>query len=214
MARVGTVRRVPGDATGSLVDEVGRQVRAASAELPVPELRAARLRLGQAGLRLGQVLDATSTARAVPTLRAAGEHLDLATGALLRAQDALAEYLQMIGLPPGDRTGPPAAPTPTARADRLRNPPRADRGHRDDGRREHPERARGQRGQGPPRNDRSPGRDRTHNERTLPPEVNHPRNERSRTARGPEHPRNDRGRPVNGAVGDADEDGDVPMGAG
>ncbi len=88
--------------SGSLVDEVGRQVRAASAGLPVPELRAASQWLGQASQRLGQVLHGGAVP-AVPTLRAAGEHLDLATGLLLRAQDALAEYLQMIGLPPGER---------------------------------------------------------------------------------------------------------------
>lgn len=94
---------------GSLVDELGRRVRAASAELPVPEVRAASQRLGQASLSLGQVLDATGAPRAVPTLQAAGEHLDVAVGALLRAQDALAEYLLTIGLPPGDRPAAPAA---------------------------------------------------------------------------------------------------------
>src|SRR4051812_33148568 len=92
---------MPRVSEGSLLDEVARIVRAASAELPVPELRTASLRIGQASLRLGQVLDTVAAPRAVPTLRAAGEHLDLATGALLRAQDALAEYLQMIGVPAG-----------------------------------------------------------------------------------------------------------------
>jgi hypothetical protein len=93
---------------GSLVDEVGRQVRAASAELPVPELHAASLRLGEASQHLVRALRGGASSPAVPTLRAAGEHLDLATGLLLRAQDALAEYLQMIGLPPGDRRAGPA----------------------------------------------------------------------------------------------------------
>jgi len=94
---------------GSLVDEVGRQVRAASAELPVPELHAASLRLGEASQHLVRVLNGGAASPAVPTLRAAGEHLDLATGLLLRAQDALAEYLQMIGLPAGDRPAGPRA---------------------------------------------------------------------------------------------------------
>jgi len=92
-------------ADSSLLGAVARIVRAASADLPVPELRTASLRIGQASLRLGQVLDTVAAPRAVPNLRAAGEHLDTATGALLRAQDALAEYLQMIGLP----GGPPPA---------------------------------------------------------------------------------------------------------
>lgn len=85
----------------SLVDELARQVRAASGELPVPEVRAAGHRLRLASERLGYVLLTASAPRAVPTLQAASDHLDHAAGALLRAQDALAEYLTVIGLPPG-----------------------------------------------------------------------------------------------------------------
>ena len=107
-----------GTADGSLLGELARIIRAASAELPVPELRTASLRIGQASLRLGQVLDTATAPRAVPHLRAAGEHIDTATGALLRAQDALAEYLQMIGVPGGPPPArfeqpPPTPPGPT-----------------------------------------------------------------------------------------------------
>ncbi len=185
---------------GSLIDELGRRVRAASAELPVPEVRAASQRIGQASLRLGQVLEASGSPRAVPTLRAAGEHLDIAAGALLRAQDALAEYLQVIGLP----TGPTGFAGGGPRPDHARDwpPPDPDRPRRDRPRRDRTKRGRTTGGGG------AGVRDLDEDEELEP--LEHDRPEKG----DPGEPVDELGEGAEERDGTDDGAGETPMGAG
>jgi hypothetical protein len=116
----------------SLVEELADQVRSASDELPIPQVTAAAERLRMASGLLAWAVRSTTepagrngrgraTARAVPmpALATATAHLEHATGALLAAQQALAEYVAVLGMP--------GNAVPTAHRHWLVTPPTAER---------------------------------------------------------------------------------------
>src|SRR5436305_4488262 len=78
----------------SLPSEVATSLRAAGAQLPLPEVRRAAQEVDVASRRLARV------AGPVPALGTALEHLDCAAGALLLAQHALQGYLAAVGVLP------------------------------------------------------------------------------------------------------------------
>jgi hypothetical protein len=118
----------------SLIQELGAQVRAASAELPTGQVTVAMEKLRSATELLIWVRETSADPLGVPQLGNATEHAERAAAALRLAQDAIATYLATIGLagdpgaPPGgdwraglDRTGeqPPAAEAGTPPPEQL-----------------------------------------------------------------------------------------------
>ena len=117
----------------SLVQDLGAQLRATSAELPTGQIAVAMERLRSASELLMWVRQTSVDPIGVPQLANATEHAERAAAALRIAQDAIAAYLAAIGLghdaeqpPDGDwRTGlqpeqpqaagPPAAQPPPER---------------------------------------------------------------------------------------------------
>lgn len=101
----------------SLVEDLADQLRVASEELPIAQVSAAAERLRMASGLLAWIMHTSTNPTAVPTLGNATEHLDHATGALLVAQSALADYVGVLGMPrdgvPVEDPRPATALTPS-----------------------------------------------------------------------------------------------------
>jgi hypothetical protein len=82
----------------SLVQDLGAQLRATSAELPTGQLAVAMERLRTASELLMWVRQTSVDPIGVPQLANATEHAERAAAALRIAQDAIAAYLAAIGL--------------------------------------------------------------------------------------------------------------------
>jgi hypothetical protein len=92
----------------SLVQDLGAQLRATSAELPTGQTAVAMERLRSASELLMWVRQSSVDPIGVPQLANAIEHAERAAAALRIAQDAIAAYLTAIGLT-GDAGRPPDA---------------------------------------------------------------------------------------------------------
>src|SRR5260370_41376387 len=89
----------------SLIEELGAQLHAISARMPLSEVSATLDRLRAASALLMWIRQESSRPIGVPELAGATEHLEQAGRAMQVAQDALAQYLVGIGL--GLDTAPP-----------------------------------------------------------------------------------------------------------
>jgi hypothetical protein len=90
----------------SLIQELGAQLRAASADLPTGQVTVALEKLRSATEILMWVRETSIDPIGVPQLGNATEHAERAAAALRLTQDAIATYLASIGLS-GDAAAPP-----------------------------------------------------------------------------------------------------------